>query len=34
VADPLDLRIARFSRHVAAAFRGDAWTRLLAAATR
>jgi adenosylcobyric acid synthase len=32
VSDPLDLRIARWSRHVAAAFRGDAWARLLAAA--
>ena len=30
VRDPLELRIARWSRHVAAAFRGDAWARLLA----
>ncbi len=32
VSDPLDLRIARWSRHVAAALRGDAWARLVAAA--
>jgi adenosylcobyric acid synthase len=30
IRDPLELRIARWSRHVAAAFRGDAWARLLA----
>jgi len=27
-ADPLDLRIDRWSRHVATAFRGDAWRRI------
>jgi adenosylcobyric acid synthase len=31
--EPLELRISRWSRHVAAALRGDAWERLLAAAS-
>jgi cobyric acid synthase len=31
--EPLELRISRWSRHVAAALRGDAWQRLLAAAS-
>jgi len=30
-ADPLELRIDRWSRHVAAALRGDAWMRILRA---